>query len=137
MRQRRRVREARTGRDVPRVVRPHPVSAQVGSTPRPPRTTTSRTRPASTTSGCTDGSTGSLGPDIAAHTLLVRGSATAFREHGAALHRLAEEAPYELRRYPDAGHRCLESGRGPWRLSPTPQHVSGVLHIGYRDDRPD
>lgn len=74
-----------------------------------------------------------LGLDVAAHTLFVRGSASAFREHGAALRELVEEAPSHLREYPNAGHLCVEFGRSPWCLSQTRRHVPGELHIQYCD----
>lgn len=74
-----------------------------------------------------------LGLGIAAHTLFVRGSAPAFREHGAALRELVDEVPSHLLEYPNAGHLCVEFGRSPWWLSQTRRHVPGELHIQYCD----
>lgn len=67
---------------------------------------------------------------IAAHTLFVVGSSTAFREHGAALRGLVDEAPSHLHRYPNAGHFCVEINPGPWPVR-TRRHVPGSLHIQY------
>ncbi|MFD3535698.1 hypothetical protein [Streptomyces sp. NPDC058664] len=75
-----------------------------------------------------------LGFDIAAHTLFVVGSPTAFREHGAALHGLADRAASRLRRYPGAGHFCVELTSGPWSRPLTRRHVPGTLHLQYCED---
>ncbi|MFF9852348.1 hypothetical protein [Streptomyces litmocidini] len=77
-----------------------------------------------------------LGFDIAAHTLFVVGSATAFREHGTALRSLVDEAPSHRHRHPGAGHFCVELGSGPWARPRTRRHVPGVLHIEYCEDWP-
>ncbi|MGW4747563.1 hypothetical protein ACWEPR_22435 [Streptomyces sp. NPDC004290] len=74
-----------------------------------------------------------LGFDIAAHTLFVVGSATAFREHGTALRGLVDEAASH-RRHPDAGHHCVEFSAGPWSRTRTRRHVPGVLHLQYSED---
>lgn len=74
-----------------------------------------------------------LGLDIAAHTLFVRGSAPAFREYGAALRAMLDEAPSYLHEYPNAGHYCVEFGRSPWCLAEPRRHVPGQLHIQYCD----
>ncbi|UKY54652.1 hypothetical protein [Streptomyces inhibens] len=55
----------------------------------------------------------SLGFDVAAHTLFVVGSSTAFREHGTALRGLVDQAPSYRHRSPDAGHLCVELSPGP------------------------
>lgn len=67
---------------------------------------------------------------IAAHTLFVVGSSTAFREHGAALRGLVDEAPSHLHRHP-AAHYCVELGPGPWPHARTRRHVPGRLHVQY------
>ncbi|MFE0650453.1 hypothetical protein ACFVZH_17890 [Streptomyces sp. NPDC059534] len=72
-----------------------------------------------------------LGFDIAAHTLFVVGSATAFRDHGTVLRRLVDEAPSHRRRHPSAGHYCVEFTSGPWSRPRTRRHVPGSLHIQY------
>lgn len=72
-----------------------------------------------------------LGFDIAAHTLFVVGSSTAFREHGAALRGLVDEAPSHQHRYPNAAHFCLELGHGCWPRPQTRRNVPGRLHIQY------
>ncbi|MEV0280329.1 hypothetical protein AB0I22_28585 [Streptomyces sp. NPDC050610] len=72
-----------------------------------------------------------LGFDIAAHTLFVVGSSTAFREHGTALRGLVDQAPSYRHRHPDAGHFCVEFTPGPWSRSRTRRHVPGLLHIEY------
>ena len=69
--------------------------------------------------------------DIAAHTLFVVGSSTAFREHGTALRGLVDEAPSYPHRHPGAGHFCVELGPGPWPHLQTRRHVPGRLHIQY------
>ncbi|WP_326770499.1 hypothetical protein OG978_42840 (plasmid) [Streptomyces sp. NBC_01591] len=74
-----------------------------------------------------------LGFDIAAHTLFVVGSSTAFREHGAALRGLVDEAPSYRHRYPDAGHFCVELSPGPWSRARTRRNVPARLHIQYCD----
>ncbi|WP_327729009.1 hypothetical protein OG250_23360 [Streptomyces sp. NBC_00487] len=51
--------------------------------------------------------------DIAAHTLFVVGSPTAFREYGTALRGLVDQAPSFPYRYPHAGHFGVELGPGP------------------------
>ncbi|MEU9448717.1 hypothetical protein [Streptomyces sp. NPDC048277] len=68
---------------------------------------------------------------IAAHTLFVVGSSTAFREHGTALRGLVDEAPSYLHRHPHAGHFCVELSPGPWPRSQTRRNVPGSLHIQY------
>ncbi|MFC9589483.1 hypothetical protein ACFTUC_06760 [Streptomyces sp. NPDC056944] len=75
-----------------------------------------------------------LGFDIAAHTLFVVGSATAFREHGTALRGLVDEAPSHRHRHPGAGHYCVEFGSGPRTRPRTRRHVPGALHIQYSED---
>ncbi|GGY45172.1 hypothetical protein [Streptomyces tanashiensis] len=75
-----------------------------------------------------------LGFDIAAHTLFVVGSSTAFREHGTALRGLVDEAPSHRHRHPGAGHFCVEFSSGPWSRPRTRRHVPGVLHIQYSED---
>ncbi|WP_086822065.1 hypothetical protein [Streptomyces sp. NRRL B-24572] len=77
-----------------------------------------------------------LGFDIAAHTLFVVGSATAFREHGTVLRGLVDEAPSHRHRHPGAGHFCVEFSSGPWTRPRTRRHVPGVLHIEYCEDWP-
>ncbi|WP_327315653.1 hypothetical protein [Streptomyces sp. NBC_01235] len=69
--------------------------------------------------------------DIAAHTLFVVGSSTAFREHGTALRGLVDEAPSYPHRHPGAGHFCVELGTGPWPHAQTRRHVPARLHIQY------
>ncbi|MFJ8110331.1 hypothetical protein [Streptomyces sp. NPDC096132] len=71
--------------------------------------------------------------DIAAHTLFVVGSSTAFREHGTALRGLVDEAPSHAYRHPGAGHFCVELGHGPWPHTRTRRHVPARLHIQYSD----
>ncbi|MFD0071586.1 hypothetical protein ACFVIY_04000 [Streptomyces sp. NPDC127166] len=75
-----------------------------------------------------------LGFDIAAHTLFVVGSATAFREHGSALRGLVDEAPSHRHRHPGARHFCVELGSGPWTRPRTRRNVPGLLHIQYCED---
>ncbi|WP_406454224.1 hypothetical protein OG782_24125 [Streptomyces sp. NBC_00876] len=75
-----------------------------------------------------------LGFDIAAHTLFVVGSPTAFREHGATLRGLVDEAPSYLHRHPHAGHFCAELSAGPWLRPRTRGNVPAHLHIQYCDD---
>ncbi|KUN78465.1 hypothetical protein [Streptomyces griseoruber] len=70
---------------------------------------------------------------VAAHTLFVVGSSTAFREHGAALRGLVDEAPSYLHRHPGASHYCVELGPGPWPHARTRRQVPGSLHIQYAD----
>lgn len=70
---------------------------------------------------------------VAAHTLFVVGSATAFREQGAALRGLVDEAPSHAHRHPGASHHCVELGPGPWPHTRTRRHVPGPLHIQYVD----
>ncbi|MGA8116916.1 MAG: hypothetical protein WCA46_25050 [Actinocatenispora sp.] len=74
-----------------------------------------------------------LGFDIAAHTLFVVGSPTAFRRNGAALRGLVDEAPSYRRRYPNAQHYCVELSAGPWSRRRTRRHVPDVLHVQYCD----
>ncbi|MFE7620808.1 hypothetical protein [Streptomyces sp. NPDC057496] len=74
-----------------------------------------------------------LGFDIAAHTLFVVGSPTAFREHGAAPRDLAEQAPAHMHRHPGPGHCCVELGSGPWTEARTRGNVPARLHIQYCD----
>ncbi|MFB6840141.1 hypothetical protein [Streptomyces sp. NPDC056361] len=74
-----------------------------------------------------------LGFDIAAHTLFVVGSATAFREHGTELRAFVDEASSHGDRYPGAGHSCVEFTSGPWSRPRTRRHVPGSLHIQYCD----
>ncbi|MEU1519910.1 hypothetical protein ABZ490_48690 [Streptomyces sp. NPDC005811] len=69
---------------------------------------------------------------VAAHTLFVVGSATAFREQGAALRGLVDEAPSHLHDHP-GGHYCVELGPGLWPHTRTRRHVPGRLHIQYTD----
>ncbi|MFE0778888.1 hypothetical protein [Streptomyces sp. NPDC058861] len=71
--------------------------------------------------------------DVAAHTLFVVGSSTAFREQGAALRRFVEEAPSHARRHPEAGHFCVEFTPGAWGRGRTRRHVPGGLHVEYLD----
>ncbi|MFC8294576.1 hypothetical protein ACFUJ0_32140 [Streptomyces sp. NPDC057242] len=71
--------------------------------------------------------------DVAAHTLFVVGSSTAFREQGAALRRFVEEAPSHARRHPEAGHFCVEFAPGAWGRGRTRRHVPGSLHVEYLD----
>ncbi|MDX2915109.1 MULTISPECIES: hypothetical protein [Streptomyces] len=72
--------------------------------------------------------------DIAAHTLFVVGSPTAFREHGTSLRDLVDEAPSFAHRHPDSGHCCVELGPGPWFQRRTRRHVPASLHIQYCAD---
>ncbi|MFF6786513.1 hypothetical protein [Streptomyces sp. NPDC012510] len=72
--------------------------------------------------------------DIAAHTLFVVGSSTAFREHGTALRGLVDQAPSYPQRYPHAGHFCVELGAGPWSRPRNRPRVPGLLHIQYSGD---
>ncbi|MFF8840277.1 hypothetical protein [Streptomyces sp. NPDC015130] len=74
-----------------------------------------------------------LGFDIAAHTLFVVGSATAFREHGTVLRGLVDEAPSHGRRYPGDRHYCVELTSGLWSRPRTRRNVPGSLHIEYCD----
>ncbi|WP_411074748.1 hypothetical protein [Streptomyces sp. cmx-4-7] len=74
-----------------------------------------------------------LGFDIAAHTLFVVGSSTAFREEGAALRDFADRAASHRRRYPASAHFCVEVSPGPWGRGRTRRHVPGSLHIEYHD----
>lgn len=76
-----------------------------------------------------------LGFDVAAHTLFVVGSSTAFREEGAALRDFASRAAAHRRRYPASPHFCVELFPGPGGRGRTRRHVPGSLHIEYRDDR--
>ncbi|MFI9123123.1 hypothetical protein ACIGW0_27655 [Streptomyces bikiniensis] len=76
-----------------------------------------------------------LGFDVAAHTLFVVGSSTAFREEGAALRDFAGRAAAHRRRYPASPHFCVELFPGPRGRGRTRRHVPGSLHIEYRDDR--
>ncbi|MER5274728.1 hypothetical protein ABT025_03095 [Streptomyces sp. NPDC002809] len=72
--------------------------------------------------------------DIAARTLFVVGSATAFREHGTALRELVEEAPSHSHRRPKAGHCCAELRAGPWTQPWTRRNVPALLHVQYCAD---
>ncbi|MFD8689777.1 hypothetical protein [Streptomyces sp. NPDC059651] len=72
--------------------------------------------------------------DIAAHTLFVVGSSTAFREHGAALRGLVEEAPSHMHRRRNAGHCCAELSAGPWSRPRTRRNVPTLLHVQYCAD---
>lgn len=72
--------------------------------------------------------------DIAAHTLFVVGSPTAFREYGTALRGLVDQAPSFPYRYPHAGHFCVELGAGPWSRPRNRRHVPAWLHIQYSAD---
>ncbi|UUU32976.1 hypothetical protein JIX56_25590 [Streptomyces sp. CA-210063] len=72
--------------------------------------------------------------DIAAHTLFVVGSPTAFREYGTALRGLVDEAPSFPHRYPNAGHFCVELGPGPWSRIRHRRRVPAPLHIQYTAD---
>ncbi|MFE0508677.1 hypothetical protein [Streptomyces sp. NPDC058964] len=68
---------------------------------------------------------------IAAHTLFVVGSSTAFRVSGTALRGLVDQAPSYLHRYPNAGHFCVELSPGPRPRAQTRRHAPGSLHIQY------
>lgn len=69
-----------------------------------------------------------LGFDIAARTLFIVGSATAFRENGSALRVLRDEAPAYLHHFP-ARHFCVELEAWTWsRPAPRPG-VPADLHI--------
>lgn len=72
--------------------------------------------------------------DIAAHTLFVVGSPTAFREYGTVLRGLVDEAPSFPYRYPHAGHFCVEFGPGPWSRVRNWRRVVAPLHIQYSAD---
>ncbi|WP_371579155.1 hypothetical protein [Streptomyces sp. NBC_01314] len=72
--------------------------------------------------------------DIAAHTLFVVGSPTAFRESGTALRGLVDEAPSFPYQYPHAGHFCVELGAGSWSRPRNRRHVPALLHIQYSAD---
>ncbi|WP_307835263.1 hypothetical protein [Streptomyces adelaidensis] len=72
-----------------------------------------------------------LGFTIAAHTLFVTGSPTAFREQGTALRALTDEAPSHLHRHPNATHFCVELAPGPWSRPQHRRNVPGNLHIQY------
>lgn len=74
-----------------------------------------------------------LGFDVAAHTFFIVGSPTAFREDGAAVRGLIDEAPGYLHKWPNAGHFCVELAHGQWD-TPTRKHVPGDLHIQYCPD---
>lgn len=75
-----------------------------------------------------------LGFDIAAHTLFIVGSPTAFREQGASIRTLIDEAPSYLTRYPAARHFCVELSAGLWARPQTRGRVPGHLHIQYCAD---
>jgi hypothetical protein len=68
---------------------------------------------------------------IAAHTLFVIGSPTAFREYGTALRGLIDEAPSYPHRYPNAAHFCVELSAGSWSRPRTRRNVPARLHIQY------
>ncbi|WP_259407890.1 hypothetical protein [Streptomyces akebiae] len=72
--------------------------------------------------------------DIAAHTLFVVGSPTAFREHGTALRGLVDQAPSFPYRYPHAGHFCVELDPGPWSRIRNRRRLPATLHIQYSAD---
>ncbi|WP_326581801.1 hypothetical protein OG889_24140 [Streptomyces sp. NBC_00481] len=72
--------------------------------------------------------------DIAAHTLFVVGSPTAFREYGTTLRGLVDQAPSFPYRYPHAGHFCVELGPGPWARMRNRRRVPAPLHIQYSAD---
>ncbi|KFG08946.1 MULTISPECIES: hypothetical protein [Streptomyces] len=72
--------------------------------------------------------------DIAAHTLFVVGSPTAFRERGALLRGLVDEAPSYGHRHPQARHFCVELGAGPWSRPQNRRGVPASLHIQYSPD---
>ncbi len=72
--------------------------------------------------------------DIAAHTLFVVGSPTAFRERGAALRGLVDEAPSFPHRHPGAGHFCVELDPGPWSRIRNRRRVPASLHVQYCAD---
>lgn len=72
--------------------------------------------------------------DIAAHTLFVVGSPTAFREHGTALRGLVDEAPSFPYRRPHAGHFCVELDPGPWSRIRNRRRLPATLHIQYAAD---
>ncbi|MEV4559268.1 hypothetical protein AB0K51_20080 [Kitasatospora sp. NPDC049285] len=78
--------------------------------------------------------------DLAAHTLFVTGSATAFRDTGSALATLLADAPAEHHRHhrtPSHGtHACTELTTGPRCFPHPPQrNAPGVLHVQYVPDR--
>ncbi|WP_226966841.1 hypothetical protein [Streptomyces phaeolivaceus] len=68
---------------------------------------------------------------VAAHTLFVVGSPTAFREYGSTLRGLVDEAPSFPHRYPHAGHFCVEFGAGPWYRTRNRRLLPGPPHIRY------
>ncbi|MFD9110369.1 hypothetical protein ACFU6M_06740 [Streptomyces bottropensis] len=72
--------------------------------------------------------------DLAAHTLFVVGSPTAFREHGTLLRGLVDEAPSFPHRQPHAQHYCVELGAGPWSRPWNRRGVPASLHIQYSAD---
>lgn len=69
--------------------------------------------------------------DVAAHTLFVIGSPTAFREHGTALRDLVTRAPSHSHHHPPPAHYCVELGSGPWPGTRARRGVPGRLHIQY------
>ncbi|MFE7766301.1 hypothetical protein [Streptomyces sp. NPDC057438] len=72
--------------------------------------------------------------DIAAHTLFVVGSPTAFRERGALLRDLVDEAPSFPYTHPNARHFCVELGAGSWSRPRNRRGVPASLHIQYAAD---
>ncbi|MFE2014427.1 hypothetical protein [Streptomyces sp. NPDC059491] len=75
--------------------------------------------------------------DIAARTLFVVGSATAFREHGAVLRRLVDEAPSRGQGDRPSRHHCVELTSGPRTRPRARGRVPTTLHVEYRGDRGD
>lgn len=72
-----------------------------------------------------------LGFQLAANTLFIVGSSTAFRERGALVRSLVDDAPSYLARYPRAAHYCVELDAGPWARPTVRGRVPGRLHIQY------
>jgi hypothetical protein len=72
-----------------------------------------------------------LGFHLAANTLFIVGSGTAFREHGARIRGLPDDAPSYLIRYPRADHYCVELSAGPWARPRVRGRVPGHLHVQY------
>lgn len=122
MEQRVRVHRARLGNEEFRVVRPL-------------LTRTSRTRPAIDHRRREYRSfRDHLAFDLAARTLFVVGSPTAFREYGTAPRGLVDQAPSYPQQYPDAGHFCVELSPGPWSRFRNRPRVPGRLHIQHSGD---
>jgi len=72
-----------------------------------------------------------LGFHLAANTLFIVGSGTAFRERGALVRSLIGDAPSYLARYPRADHYCVELSAGPWARPRVRGRVPGHLHVQY------